>query len=70
VGRVWKVFDIVDGAPAVPGDVSDDSVYIWMLPSTTSFVVLLARSHPLTPALSPRISPQSSADLVIGLVCN
>ncbi|GBO10030.1 hypothetical protein AVEN_147955-1 [Araneus ventricosus] len=40
VGSVWKVFDIVDGAPAVPSDVSGDVAYIWMLPSTTSFVIL------------------------------
>ncbi|GBN34369.1 hypothetical protein AVEN_57898-1 [Araneus ventricosus] len=37
---LWKVFDIVDGAPAVPGDVNGDVAYIWMLPSTTSFVIL------------------------------
>ncbi|GBM82454.1 hypothetical protein AVEN_48618-1 [Araneus ventricosus] len=45
---LWKVFDIVDGAPAVPSDVGGDVAYIWMLPSTTSFVILacsLARSH-------------------------
>ncbi|GBN90000.1 hypothetical protein AVEN_120028-1 [Araneus ventricosus] len=38
--KVWKVFDIVYGAPAVPGDVGGDVAYIWMLPSTTSFVIL------------------------------
>ncbi|GBL84255.1 hypothetical protein AVEN_118643-1 [Araneus ventricosus] len=37
---VWKVFDIVDGAPAVPGDVGDDVAYIWTLPSTASVVIL------------------------------
>ncbi|GBL71934.1 hypothetical protein AVEN_163856-1, partial [Araneus ventricosus] len=40
--------DIVDGAPAVPSDVSGNAAYIWMLPSTTSFVMLaclLAPAH-------------------------
>ncbi|GBN48285.1 hypothetical protein AVEN_68215-1 [Araneus ventricosus] len=71
VRSVWKVFDIVDGAPAVPSDVSGDVVYIWMLPSTASVIILawlLARTN--TPALSPRISSQPSADPVIGLVYN
>ncbi|GBO39763.1 hypothetical protein AVEN_65957-1 [Araneus ventricosus] len=37
---LWKVFDIVDGAPAVLGDVSGDVAYIWMLPSTTNVGIL------------------------------
>ncbi|GBN83054.1 hypothetical protein AVEN_39405-1 [Araneus ventricosus] len=64
VGSVWKVFDIVDGAPAVSGDVSGDVVYIWMLPITISVVVCTFLP---TSALSPRISPQPSADPLIGL---
>ncbi|GBN24693.1 hypothetical protein AVEN_262336-1 [Araneus ventricosus] len=37
---LWKVFGIVDGAPALPGDVGGDVAYIWMLPSTTRVVIL------------------------------
>ncbi|GBN30481.1 hypothetical protein AVEN_206382-1 [Araneus ventricosus] len=43
--------DEKDGVPAVPSDVSDDSLYIWMLPSTTSVVILaclLAPAHAST----------------------
>ncbi|GBN74360.1 hypothetical protein AVEN_275184-1 [Araneus ventricosus] len=61
---LWKVFDIVDGAPAVPGDISGDIVYIWMLSSTTIIVVCTCLP---TSVLLPRISPQPSADPVIGL---
>ncbi|GBL69594.1 hypothetical protein AVEN_111690-1 [Araneus ventricosus] len=75
VGSVWKVFDIVDGAPAVPSDVSGDVVHIWMLPSALRICgyvcvcvcVFLACSHLLTPALSPRASPQRSAYPVVGI---
>ncbi|GBL87048.1 hypothetical protein AVEN_218748-1 [Araneus ventricosus] len=58
-----KVFDIIDGTPAAPGDDGGDIVYIWMLPSA---LYLLALSN-VTPALSPRTSPQSAVDPVIGL---
>ncbi|GBM42315.1 Pro-Pol polyprotein [Araneus ventricosus] len=64
VGSVWKVFDIVDGVPAIPGDVSGDVIYICMLPSTISVVVCTCV---LMSALSPQISLQLSADPVVGI---
>ncbi|GBN43986.1 hypothetical protein AVEN_158070-1 [Araneus ventricosus] len=63
---LWKVFHIIDGAPAAPGDVSGDSVYIRWLPSALGSF-LLTCSHLFTPALSSRTSPQPSADPVIGI---
>ncbi|GBM51996.1 hypothetical protein AVEN_262234-1 [Araneus ventricosus] len=39
--------DIVDGAPAVPSDVSGNAAYIWMLPSTASFVILACLLAPV-----------------------
>ncbi|GBN53018.1 hypothetical protein AVEN_118036-1 [Araneus ventricosus] len=59
---LWKVFDVIDGAPAAP--VSGDFVYIWMLPKALGafFPCLLSLMYPdlLTPALTPRTSPQPS----------
>ncbi|GBN62112.1 hypothetical protein AVEN_181102-1 [Araneus ventricosus] len=40
IGNLAYVENIVDGAPAVPSDVGCNVAYIWMLPSTTSFVIL------------------------------
>ncbi|GBN06496.1 hypothetical protein AVEN_140578-1 [Araneus ventricosus] len=47
---MWKVFDIIDGAPAAPFDVGVDVVYIWMLPSALSVFYLLSLTNVPAPA--------------------